>query len=88
MKIVDRSARAVIFQNNTDRWHLEIVAQGDFNHDGFDDQVVIACDSKIKPGGGLCFPMVLTAYKPNQVMTLISSSSPPYNVVSTAGQQR
>ena len=78
MKIVDRSARVIVFQNDTDRWYLGVVAQGDFNHDGFADQVVIACDNKLRPGGGFCFPIVLTAYNPNQVMRLISSPSMPY----------
>ena len=87
MKIVTRSARDVLFENKIDRWDLRIVAQGDFNHDGYEDYVVIACESGVTHGGGFCFPMVLTAYASNKVMTLISSPDEPYDLVSSKGQQ-
>jgi hypothetical protein len=87
MKVMERSAHHVMFQNETDRWSLDIVAQGDFNHDGYEDQVVIACDSGVTHGSGFCFPMVLTAYAPEKVMTLISAPAPPYNLASSNEHQ-
>jgi hypothetical protein len=80
MSTLSRTANNVLFQNRHERWDLKIVALGDFNHDGVEDEVVIACNSRKTGSGGSCFPVVLTASAPGQVMTLISSPTPPYQV--------
>ena len=78
MKVVSISDRKLIIENETVRWSFDLVALADVNHDGLNDAVVIACDSKKTTGGGLCIPMVLTASAPNAVYRLVNSSSPPY----------
>ena len=82
MKVVSRTDRNLEIRDDQDAWDLTIVARGDFNRDGLEDQVVIACDIKRFGSGGLCLPLVLTASSPARVMTLISSLSEPYNIVS------
>ncbi|MBV9266627.1 MAG: hypothetical protein JO061_10710 [Acidobacteriaceae bacterium] len=80
MKVVSRKDQDLQIQDDDDSWHLTIVVPGDFNHDGLEDEVVIACDSKRFGSGGLCLPLVLTASSPDNVMTLISSLSEPYKI--------
>lgn len=72
--------KTLLLEDQGNRWFLSTVAKGDFNGDGRSDIVVIACDSKKTGGGGLCFPVVFTAYGPGKVMKLISSLSEPYKV--------
>jgi hypothetical protein len=88
LKVVELTPRTLTFQDSINRWVLTVVAEGDFNNDGFNDMLVIACNGKRTTGGGFCFPAVFTAYGPGQVMSLITSPSLPYHIQQSATQSR
>lgn len=88
MKILSHTDQELAIEDGQDQWRLTIVARGDFNQDGLEDEVVLACDRVRGGSGGLCLPLVLTASSPQQVMTLISSFSEPYNIVGSSNGTR